>query len=253
MRPGDLTRLFLFLFVLPLLTVALSMAANDGVILLHGLCRSSGSMKKMANALSAAGFAVANYGYASRTADIRSLADLAIGQTLSSPKLQSCPRIHFVTHSLGGILVRSYFTRHPQDRLGRVVMLGPPNQGSEVVDALKAWRLFRWLNGPAGAELGTDVESTPNRLGPVDFQLGVIAGDRSINWISSLMIPGKDDGKVSVERTKVAGMTEHLTLHSTHPYLMKNREVIDRTVRFLKEGSFFGKTVIPSEILSRTG
>lgn len=212
--------------------------ANDGVILLHGLCRTTRSMKKMEQALDDAGFTVVNAGYPSRTADIETLAELAVGKVINGPALQSCGKIHFVTHSLGGILVRSYFKKHGCSRLGRVVMLGPPNRGSEVVDRLGSWSLFRKINGPAGLELGTGPQSTPNRLGPVNFELGVIAGDRSINWINSLMIVGDNDGKVSVERTKVASMKSHLTLHCAHPFLMKNRTVIAESVRFLQTGSF---------------
>lgn len=226
---------FLLLAVLFLSTAAY---AADGVIVLHGLCRSSSSMVKMESALTEAGFIVENVDYPSRTASIEQLSDDAIGKALESPKLKACAKIHFVTHSLGGIMVRSYFKRHHFARLGRVVMLGPPNQGSEVVDELGSWPAFRTLNGPAGGELGTGPDSTPNALGPVDFELGVIAGDRSMNWINSMMIAGKDDGKVSVERTKVAGMKEQLLVHATHPFLMKNRVVIENTVRFLKTGSF---------------
>ena len=214
------------------------MSAAEGVILLHGLCRSSASMDKMATALTASGFIVANVDYPSRTRNIAALSTAAITTALNRPEFQDCTQIHFVTHSLGGILVRAYFKNHPSTRLGRVVMLGPPNQGSEVVDKLGSWRIFKLLNGPAGDELGTALEATPNTLGPVDFELGVIAGDRSINWINSLLIKGADDGKVAVERTKVAGMKEHLILHVTHPYLMKNRKVIESTLRFLKNGSF---------------
>src|SRR6185436_4989125 len=98
--------------------------------------------------------------------------------------------------------------------------------------------LFKFANGPAGQELGTDAQSVPNTLGPVAFELGVIAGDRSINWINSLMIPGSDDGKVSVENTKVAGMSDHLVLHATHPMMMRNSAVIGACLGFLKTGSF---------------
>lgn len=219
-------------------SAALPAPAQDGVILLHGLCRTNASMGKMAAALADAGFVVANVDYPSRTAGIQQLSDDAIGAALQSAKLKPCRKIHFVTHSLGGILVRSYFVRHADARLGRVVMLGPPNQGSEVVDEIGSWYLFRKLNGPAGGELGTGGESTPNRLGPAGFELGVIAGDRSINWINSWMITGADDGKVSVERTKVAGMKEHLVVHVTHPYLMTDRTVIAATIRFLRTGTF---------------
>jgi triacylglycerol lipase len=227
------------LYLLVPLFFALPLQAQEGVVLLHGLCRTDSSMNKMERCLKDAGFIVENVGYPSRTAKVEDLSDDAIGPALESPALKDCPRIHFVTHSMGGILVRSYFSRHTFDRLGRVVMLGPPNQGSEVVDTLKSWSAFRKLNGPAGSELGTEADSTPNTLGPVNFECGIIAGDRSVNWINSLaMIDGKDDGKVSVERTKVAGMKEHLVVHATHTFMMRNKKVIASTIHFLKEGTF---------------
>ncbi|MFT3867279.1 MAG: alpha/beta hydrolase [Nibricoccus sp.] len=236
-----MTRLFSFRWLSTLVGVCvlvMSAQAQEGVILLHGLCRTSTSMTKMEHALTEAGYVVANVDYPSRTAKIDELSDAAIGDALKSPALQNCLRIHFVTHSLGGILVRSYFKRHTEPRLGRVVMLGPPNQGSEVVDKLGSWKLFTGLNGPAGGELGTTPKSTPQQLGPVSFELGVIAGDRSINWINSTMIPGSDDGKVSVERTKVDGMKAHLVLHAAHPFLMRNKTAIAQTICFLQSGSF---------------
>ena len=213
-------------------------AASEGVVLLHGLCRTKASMAKMQAALTTAGYVVLNDGYRSRSAGIESLSEAAVGAAMRHPRLAACTRIHFVAHSLGGLLVRSYFARHPDPRLGRVVMLGPPNQGSEVVDKLGSWWLFKTVNGPAGAELGTRADSTPNRLGPVKFELGVIAGDRSINWINSLMLDGKDDGKVTVERTKVAGMKAHLVVHATHTFLMRRSKVIGQTIAFLQTGAF---------------
>lgn len=224
----------------PVIACVLTMSAQaqDGVILLHGLCRTNASMAKMERSLTAAGYVVVNIDYPSRTAKIDELSDATIGAALKNPALQNCPRIHFVTHSLGGILVRSYFKRHSEPRLGRVVMLGPPNQGSEVVDKLGSWKLFKGLNGPAGSELGTTPKSTPQQLGPVNFDLGIIAGDRSINWINSTLIPGSDDGKVSVERTKIDGMKAHLVIHATHPFLMRNKTAITQTICFLQTGSF---------------
>jgi hypothetical protein len=237
--------------IAPILALLLACATNlhaaEGVILLHGLCRSDASMKKMESKLTRAGFIVLNVDYPSRTAAIETLSEAAIGGALDDKRLAECTKIHFVTHSLGGILVRSYFKRHEHARLGRVMMLGPPNQGSEVVDILGAWWFFKKLNGPAGNELGTDNESVPNTLGPVDFELGVIAGDRSINWINSRMIDGPDDGKVAVERTKVAGMKEHRVVHAAHPFLMNNDEVIEQTIRFLKTGSFKPENTRPDE------
>lgn len=213
-------------------------SAREGVILLHGLCRTKASMGKMERMLSAEGFRVANIAYPSRLANVQELADEAIPRALNDPALRGCRKIHFVTHSMGGILVRSYFNRNTSNRLGRVVMLGAPNQGSEVIDEIGAWWLTKKINGPAAADLAASSDSYCNRLGRVNFETGLIAGDRSINWINSMMIPGPDDGKVSVNRTKVCGASHHLILHSSHPYLMKNDRAIEQTVRFLRMGSF---------------
>jgi len=213
-------------------------AASEAVILLHGLARSDASMVRMAEALEAEGYAVLNVDYPSREADIETLAETVIRQALTDEQVMTAETIHFVTHSMGGILVRQFLETNVIDRLGRVVMLGPPNRGSEVVDELGDYELFAAIHGPASKQLGTDSNSIPNRLGPVTFELGVIAGDRSINWINSGMIAGPDDGKVSVASTKVEGMKEHLVLHVTHPYLMKNAQVIRETLCFLRTGRF---------------
>jgi triacylglycerol lipase len=222
-------------------TVAISsptFSAQEEVILLHGLCRTSRSMVKMERALTDAGYKVRNINYPSRTASVEKLADDAIGKAAGNCQRDGAAKINFVTHSLGGILVRSYLARHTISNLGRVVMLAPPNQGSEVVDKLGWLFLLKWINGPAGNELGTGTNSTPNKLGAANFPAGIIAGDRSINWINSLLIPDRDDGKVSVERTKLAGMTDHIVIHATHPFIMKNREAIRQTIQFLRTGNF---------------
>jgi hypothetical protein len=117
-------------------------------------------------------------------------------------------------------------------------MLGPPNQGSEVVDNLKNTPGFELLNGPAGMQLGTRTTDIPKTLGPANFELGVIAGTQSINLILSSFLPNPDDGKVSVESTKVDGMHDFVALPTTHPFMMKNDAVINQTVYFLKHGKF---------------
>jgi len=234
---------FIILIAMALLPTLVSATENqEYVILLHGLCRSGRSMIPMGQALTAAGYKVLNMEYPSRSATIEKLSDDAIGSAVADCQRQGAVRIHFVTHSLGGILVRSYLSRHTIPNLGRVVMLGPPNQGSEVVDKLGGWWIFKKLNGPAGNELGTDKNSTPNKLGPANFCAGVIAGNLSINWINSWLIPGQDDGKVSIERTKLAGMADHIVIASAHPFIMRNRTAIRQTVYFLRNGQFV-KTV----------
>lgn len=210
----------------------------EAVILLHGLARSSSSMNKLQAALTGQGYHVLNISYPSRSADIPTLSETTLGAALQDPTLTPRHRIHFVTHSLGGILVRYYFSHHTDPRLGRVVMLGPPNQGSQVVDKIGTWWAFRKINGPAGRQLGTASNSLPNRLGPVTFELGIIAGNRSINWINSAMIPGPDDGKVSIENTKIQGMKDHIVIQASHPFLMKNPHAIHLTLTFLAHGAF---------------
>lgn len=216
--------------------------AVEHVIVLHGLARSGASMRKMAAALKAANYSVDNVHYDSRSAGIHELAEKVVARALASAAAQRAPLVHFVTHSMGGILVRSYLSRHHVSNLGRVLMLGPPNQGSEVVDNLREWGLFQWINGPAGRELGTGGDSVPVALGRVDFPVGIIAGDRSVNWINSLMIPGPDDGKVSVESTKIEGSVDHIVVHATHPFIMNHKEAIRQTLEFLQNGSFDHKS-----------
>ncbi len=211
-------------------------ALADSVILLHGLARTDRSMHRLEQALLDEGYRVDNLRYESTRYDIETLAETAIG-----PALAACPpgqTIHFVTHSLGGILVRQYLEKHRIENLGRVVMLGPPNKGSEVVDRLAEYPGFHFMNGDAGLQLGTGATSIPNRLGRADFDLGIIAGTRSINLLLSNMIPGTDDGKVSVENTRLEGMRDHLEMPVTHTFMMQNPRVIEQVIYYLRHGEF---------------
>jgi len=224
------------LFALLTLLVSTQLMANECVILLHGLARSDSSMKTMAAELNNVGYTAINYDYPSTQHPVEKLAYDAISDALSQCLEQST--VHFVTHSMGGILVRQYLSQHSIDNIGRVVMLGPPNQGSEVVDTLDNMPGYELINGPAGHQLGTDIDSIPNKLGPANFELGIIAGTRSINLILSTMLPSTDDGKVTVENTKLEGMKDHIALPVTHPFMMKNQDVIEQVIHFLKSGTF---------------
>ena len=219
-----------------ILTLTTQLAAEEVVILLHGLIRTSASMEAMEDALLEEAYIVHNIDYPSRHFPIEQLAKDVREQI--EALTESDDTIHFVTHSMGGILVRTIQKETPLENIGRVVMLSPPNQGSELADSLGELSLYNWINGPAGGQLGTDPDGYVNSLGPVDFELGVIAGDRSINWINSIIIPGKDDGKVSIERAKVEGMKDYKVIHATHPYIMKNNEAVTAAIQFLKSGSF---------------
>ena len=211
--------------------------ANDCVILLHGLARISNSMSELERKLERSGYDVVNINYPSIRYEIGVLADDAVGRGISQCLMQTPKRIHFVTHSLGGILVRYYMQENELELLGRVVMLGPPNKGSEKVDGLLPEPGFGLL-GPTGRVLGTEEESVLNELGPVEFELGVIAGSTSINPIGFLFIEGPHDSIVSVESTKVEGMNAHIVLPVTHTFMMRNDDVINHVIQFLKTGQF---------------
>lgn len=227
---------FIFALIIPMLIGTARAEPAECVIFLHGLARTFYSMEKAASTFSDEGFAVANVDYPSRDYPIEELTPLAVEKGLNA-----CPAgstIHFVTHSLGGILVRYYLENHDIARLGRVVMLAPPNQGSQVVDQLRDFPGFGLLNGPAGSQLGTDGDAVPLNLGPVDYEVGIIAGTATFNPILSLYLPNPDDGKVSVENTKVEGMRDFITLAHSHPFIMQAPDAIEQALAFIKSGQF---------------
>lgn len=219
-----------------------SPAAADCVVLLHGLSRSEVSMWLIEETLQFHGYRVINDGYPSNDAPIADLVS-HVGRAV-----ERCgeDRTHFVTHSLGGILVRTWLRDQRPANMGRVVMLAPPNHGSEIVDGLHQTGVLPdifpdivgFLHGPAARELGTDPASIPSQLPPVDYELGVIAGNRTINPLGVMMIEGENDGTVSVLSTMVDGMADHIVLPTTHTMMMMNPVVIAEVLEFLRNGAF---------------
>jgi pimeloyl-ACP methyl ester carboxylesterase len=201
------------------------------VVLLHGLGRTPASMLALSLAARCRGYAVINWHYRSTRATIAEHAARFAREV--APRLSPAPRVHFVTHSLGGIIVRQFLATHTLPNLGRVVMLAPPNGGSEVADVLQRSRLVDCLVIPA-RELGT--HGVPTTLPAVDFPLAVIAGSRShIPLFSAWMHHAPNDGVVALERTKVAGMRELVVLPRTHTMLPWSPDAIAATMRFLAD------------------
>jgi len=211
---------------------------QDGTVLLHGMSRTSRSLRKMQAALEAAGFATLNQDYASRRKALEALAD-DIHPAIAGFANGIDGSVHFVCHSMGGLLARVYLARYRPQRLGRVVMLGTPNGGSEIADRLKDFSAYRAFFGPAGQQLGTLRDAAIDAILPsVDYSVGIIAGNRSIYPITSFVLPKPHDGRVSVENTGIDGMADHIVVGTSHPWLVRNREAIAQTIAFLSDGRF---------------
>jgi len=240
--------LFSFAF-LPVLFAHAS-GSHDCVILLHGMGRTQNAMKKIEKELIKAGYIVWNETYPSTKKPIEELSVSHIDKGISYCNRCNSKQIHFVTHSLGGILVRYFLQDHTLDNLGKIVMLSPPNKGSEVADYLKDLGLYEIMMGPAGQQLGTNADSIPKKMKPVHATIGVITGEKgSESWFSP-MIPGKDDGKVSVESAKLDEMSDFLIVKSGHTFIMRDNSVIDQIKYFLKNGKFERKNPLNSSCLS---
>jgi pimeloyl-ACP methyl ester carboxylesterase len=204
-----------------------------GVILLHGIARTSRSLTKLERSLQAAGFATLNIDYASRKKPVAALAE-EIHPAIAPFTGRDAP-LHFVAHSMGGLVVRAY---RPA-RLGRVVMLGTPNSGSEVADLLRRVPLYRAFYGPAGLELTTSLAGGPGALPAVDYPVGIIAGDRVVNPVAGhLVLPKPNDGRVSTQSAMLAGMTDHVVVHASHTGLPRHALAIAQTIAFLRDGRF---------------
>jgi len=207
------------------------------VVLLHGLGRASLSMVYLANRLQGAGYSAANISYPSRKYSVKKLAADFVLPAIEE-RTESSEAVHFVTHSLGGIIVRQLAALRVPITFGRIVMLAPPNGGSEIANIVQRNVFVGAFNGPAGKELGTSENALPHSLGPAPFEVGIIAGNRTINPLLSRRIAGENDGRLSVENAKLKGMADFLVLPVSHPLIMLNKKVAEQTIHFLEFGNF---------------
>jgi len=211
---------------------------TECVILLHGLGRLRQSMRRLEQHLKGLGYTTINLAYPSTTKSIETIAETHLARAVESCEAGDAVKIHFVGHSLGGIIVRQYLQRNSVPSGSRLVMLSPPNQGSELVDLLLHVPVYEWITGPAGQEIGRGPEAVVHFLKPVEIEVGVIAGNRSINPLFSAFLEGADDGMVSVKSTMLSEMSDFIMVPSTHTFIMRSPEVMRQVAHFLKHGKF---------------
>lgn len=227
-----------------LLCGAVAAAAGDpeqpsagSVVLLHGWARSPSAMRMFESGLAERGYAVCNVGYPSIDLPMEEIV-VHVADAIESCETDPARPLHFVTHSMGGIVLRALLDgeRRPAN-LGRVVMLAPPNRGTPVVDSLREAGILG-VAGPSAARLGTDAESLPRSLPPVDFELGVLIGNESWNPVGSWIIPGEDDGMVAVDHARVEGMKDFRVVAASHTGILYSEAVLEEAAHFLAHGAF---------------
>lgn len=213
--------------------------SGKAVILLHGIIRSSKSMDRMREPLEAAGYNVFQFDYPSTRVPIQDAAKY-LDRCIRS--LEGIDEISFIVHSMGGLVVRSYLAQSmesgepPDARLKRMVMLGVPNLGAQMADRVKNLGLFQAIFGPAGQQLISDPSGFVAQLPTPEFEFAIVAGGRgTINGYNPL-IPGDDDGTVSVTSTRLPGAADFVLVPCLHSFMMVNAEIVDYSVRFITEG-----------------
>ncbi len=211
----------------------------DTVVLIHGLGRTRRSMWMVALWLRFCGYRVTSIGYPSRCVSIAEAVERHIGPKLAELEFAEGSRVHFVTHSLGGIVFRAWAVkRDPAFPLGRAVLLAPPNQGSQIIDELRQWRWERWVLGPVSAELGTDAGSTPNSLGSLPPETGIIMGSKDTLPVFRHLLGPESDGVVTIASSHADGETDFILLPANHATIILQPAVFRAVHRFLRTGSF---------------
>jgi triacylglycerol lipase len=214
--------------------------AADTVVLLHGLGRTSRNMLILKWRLQARGYRVCNVDYDTRRVSFDEVVDSVHQAVRICVPIDA--QIHFVTHSLGGLVLRGLLARHEIPSMGRAVMLAPPNRGSEIADRFRLIGFANSVLGPLAGQLGTRREDLPRKLPAPSIPFGVIAGNQWINPAGPIWLPAPHDGTVSVESTRLEGMDDHIVLPHTHTFIVNAAGVADQVDRFLQQGHFLHAT-----------
>jgi hypothetical protein len=211
--------------------------AGECVVVLHGMGRTAVSMRKLENFLGESGYRVVNRGYPSTSKTVEEIAGTSVPEAIAECGERPA-KIHFVTHSLGGIVTRYYLQSQEIPQGSRIVMLSPPNKGSEIADRFHDAAWYQWLTGPPGQQLKTDADSLPNRLQPIAYETGIITGRSTLEPWFSRLIPGEDDGKVSVASARLDEMKDFLVVDHGHTFIMSSEDVLQQVLYFLRNGKF---------------
>ena len=210
--------------------------SGEAVILIHGLVRSSKSMRTLARRLEldAEGLQTFGFTYPSTRVDIAQAARY-LNSAIES--LEGIERIHFVAHSMGGLVVRAWAAEHSDPRIGRLVMIATPNQGAELADRFERNTVYRVVFGAAGQQLTRAEDGFIAKLPAPEFEFGVIAGGNGGSGYNPL-IPGDNDGTVSVDSTRLPGAADFVVVDRLHTFIVSAPETAEYTARFLKTGRF---------------
>ena len=201
-------------------------------------------MESVEKVLQAEGYNTLNITYPSQKKSLKDIAKFLSTNQLTPEFWSSTEKVHFVTHSMGGLVVRKYMGQYkkdiPKEKLGNVVMMGPPNKGSEIADLIHKLPPYHWYYGPAGQELTTEAQQ--EKKIDIYYNLGIIAGRKEWPYfVASFIMPGKSDGRVTVENTKLEGMKDHVTVPATHTFMMNKNNTHQQIIHFLKNGKFIHK------------
>lgn len=213
--------------------------SEEVVVMLHGLWRSVRAMQPLANHLNKSGYTTINMPYPSFRYDLEDLAHNILHRIRLW--LDKGKKIHFVTHSLGGVVLRKVIEMlEPQDlsKVGRVVMLAPPHQGSEIIDWLgeSPLKLFKGVLGPASNFLSTKYMSAEKAEFCSDIDALIIMGDKSSLPFFRTLLEDSNDGIVSVEKGRLLGTNYFKIIEADHTFISSNSKVMDTVSRFIRIG-----------------